>query len=583
MCECSQYPLIFEADLDNLNLFPHKNVNITNHGSYLEVRPTQNNSTPGIKTGYLTIKPKTHYIIFADGYATGENLAFFWCKNNIMDRRLYLDQGPSIYDSEYSTKKSAIFYSEELSSIEIGILFTGQDNDDRLFLEDLRLYEAKEQSFSNTVFQTMFNCPALEYDSQILTDLGNSMLISNNLTSLDLNNNVPLGFVFLGQFIAHELTLNVSDEFKSEAKNYINFRTPIFDLDQVYGQFENNKFMYDENHKLLWNQANNDLLRNENGVPIIGDPRNDENFAIAQLQLVFIKFHNKVMDYLQNETPSLSGLELFNEARKTVRWHFQYLVIHNFLKNFISPAVVDQILNEGAKFYTNVEDKYIPTEFVTACYRFGHAILTNDIQIDSDCIVDLHTLLGLTGGNLPGGERMDWNYLFYMPGSGVIPKMSKKINPKIVEALHTLPNGFPQPADLPHNSLPVRNLRRGNQFNIGSGQHIAKQIKEKYPHITPLTSNQVNNGNQIFNDHPELKSETPLFYYFLREAEVQEWGQKLGHVGSIIIGEVIVEAIRRNPKSYLYEEPNWTPTLPRADQSTFTIMDLIDFTLNYSI
>ena len=41
-----------------------------------------------------------------------------------------------------------------------------------------------------------------------------------------------------------------------------------------------------------------DLLRSPDYRAVIGDPRNDENRIISQLQLGIIRFHNKVVDHL---------------------------------------------------------------------------------------------------------------------------------------------------------------------------------------------------------------------------------------------------------------------------------------------
>jgi hypothetical protein len=39
-----------------------------------------------------------------------------------------------------------------------------------------------------------------------------------------------------------------------------------------------------------------DLPRNSQLVALVGDPRNDENLAVSQLQLAFVRFHNRVLD-----------------------------------------------------------------------------------------------------------------------------------------------------------------------------------------------------------------------------------------------------------------------------------------------
>ena len=39
-----------------------------------------------------------------------------------------------------------------------------------------------------------------------------------------------------------------------------------------------------------------DLPRNSQGRALIGDPRNDENLIVSQLEATFIKFHNRIVE-----------------------------------------------------------------------------------------------------------------------------------------------------------------------------------------------------------------------------------------------------------------------------------------------
>ena len=70
-----------------------------------------------------------------------------------------------------------------------------------------------------------------------------------------------------------------------------------------------------------------------------------------------------------------------------------------------------------------------------------------------------------------------------------------------------------------------------------------------------------------------LSRQTPLWFYVLREAEVNAGGLHLGPVGGRIVAEVIHGLIDGDPSSYLSLEPDWTPTYGSDD--TFVIIDLL--------
>ena len=51
-----------------------------------------------------------------------------------------------------------------------------------------------------------------------------------------------------------------------------------------------------------------------------------------------------------------------------------------------------------------------------------------------------------------------------------------------------------------------------------------------------------------------LDRSTPLWYYVLKEAEVQEQGQRLGEVGSRIVCTTLIGQAQADPDSYLNRE-----------------------------
>jgi hypothetical protein len=72
-----------------------------------------------------------------------------------------------------------------------------------------------------------------------------------------------------------------------------------------------------------------------------------------------------------------------------------------------------------------------------------------------------------------------------------------------------------------------------------------------------------------------LHNRTPLWFYILREADVEEDGERLGAVGGRIVAEVFIGLLQGDALSYLKQDPDWTPTLPSAEADTFEMTDLL--------
>ena len=84
--------------------------------------------------------------------------------------------------------------------------------------------------------------------------------------------------------------------------------------------------------------AREDLPRDDGGRALIGDTRNDENLIISQLHLLFIRFHNRVVD--QIAAPGMPVIRVFHEARRLVRWHYQWLIVNDFLPKLVGEEAV---------------------------------------------------------------------------------------------------------------------------------------------------------------------------------------------------------------------------------------------------
>lgn len=127
---------------------------------------------------------------------------------------------------------------------------------------------------------------------------------------------MPLGYVFLGQFIDHDLTFDTQTSFDEtvDPRGLENARTPDLDLDCVYGGGpERSPHLFEAETPYMRVGAvtvesddertrRHDLLRVPMGMTaLIGDPRNDENLVISQMQAAFVAHHNRMVDRIVEE------------------------------------------------------------------------------------------------------------------------------------------------------------------------------------------------------------------------------------------------------------------------------------------
>lgn len=423
--------------------------------------------------------------------------------------------------------------------------------------------------------------------------------------ALNLNNpNNPqhtAGTTFVGQFIDHDLTFDLTSRLGVPTAPELspNLRDPAFDLDSVYGGGP----LADPNlyepagrgrHATKFKVESGGLfedLPRANGTAIIADPRNDENLIIAGLQVAFLLFHNKVVDLLaanaikppDNNRDRGDPAVLFNRARKLTTWHYQWMVLREFLPLFIGQALVDDILNNGRKFY-RPRVTQIPVEFQGAVYRFGHsmvrpsyranftsmpgnqpffAILFDPAQINQPDPDDLR------GGFRAPRRFIGWPTFFDFGDGNVRP--NKLIDAKLSSPLFDLPLATIASGD-PPTSLAQRNLLRHVTWQLPSGQAIAKAMN-----LPALSADDLAELKEFGQN---LQASTPLWHYILKEAQIAEKGLRLGPVGGRIVGEVIIGLLQLDRDSFLAEEPGWRPTLPtRGGQVTgdFKMIDFLTF------
>lgn len=396
------------------------------------------------------------------------------------------------------------------------------------------------------------------------------------------NPDIPSGYTYLGQFVDHDITFDPVSSLDrvNDPDALTTFRTPRFDLDSLYGRGQaDSPYLYDQDDpaSLLVGRNTNtaehepvDLPRNQQGRALIGDPRNDVHFIVSQLHLAFIRFHNAVVDHLRFGVEPSS---LFEEARRTVTWHYQWVVIHDFLVRLVGPEMLGEILITSKRtgkaradlsFFTWRSKPFLPVEFSAAAYRFGHSMVRGQYRIN-DTLEILPILTDIRVANplqhlggfrpLPKGWTVQWKHLYHLDDA-TPPQHARRIDTKLAEPMRKLPPAI----DNARRSLGLLNMLRGRSLQLPSGQAVAAAMDTAMP-----------------NGTLGLTGETPLWFYLLREAEVLHEGRRLGPTGGRIVAEVLLGLLKGDPSSFLRQAPAWKPDLPSAEEGTFTMVDLLRF------
>lgn len=442
-------------------------------------------------------------------------------------------------------------------------------------------------------FGRMFRRPPLYVRPDHLRRLGAPGGPMDGGTSSDRTSSVAVGQVFFGQFIDHDITLDVTSSLEevNDESETPNVRTPTLDLDSVYGSGpEASAYLYHASGefagvKLITGAdgtaaqvggapqpadlAAEDLARTAHGIALIGDPRNDENRIISQMHLAMLRFHNRVVDTLHSGAQNgaaLSGHDLYEAARRLTTWHYQWVVVEDFLTAMCGQAVVDDILGNGRRFFcTDTSVPFVPIEFATAAYRFGHSMIPLRIHIRrSD---PTHHVFGPTLGRgftplSAEAAVVDWYELADTTADRNV-QMAEKLDSKLSPDLLALP--FIQPPS--EASLATRNLLRGQAFLLPSGEQIAHAMErpdDEIDHVSTAAQNIANSADATI----DLSSGTPLWFYLLVEAErigretepgLFEEREGLGPVGARIVAETIIGLLELDSRSYLAQNRSWHP------------------------
>jgi hypothetical protein len=470
--------------------------------------------------------------------------------------------------------------------------------------------------------------PETKIDDAVLQHLAQEMVAASAVPSPD--SEIPAGYTYLGQFIAHDMSF--SQRPQSGAPGPLTQgRSPALDLDSLYGEGPTKTpELYDQDKvrlKLGSTAANGgiadkhgfdlprrgggaDLKKSKRQQALIADRRNDDNLLLAQMHLVFARFHNRVVSELAEK--GLPAAKQWEQAREIVIKHYQWMITTDFLPRILDDEVRKDVWDHGRKYFEKdagaAAPATMPEEFAFAAFRIGHSMVRESYDLNrffrkgTETAAKLEFLLRFSGlsGNLsedgvsddhdsgtfdrlPSNWIVDWRRFFDFEKAGINGlkppqpiNVAKRIDTRLARPLFLMPLGsLLTPAggrvSSIERNLAYRTLRNGATQRLSTGQQMAKHFQE-----APINAEMLIAGKDgvVADDvllNTQLFKETPLWFYILREAEINDG--RLGKVGSRIVAETFHRAIEGSRVS-IFTDSTWRPSLG-PNPGRFTMADLL--------
>jgi peroxidase len=356
--------------------------------------------------------------------------------------------------------------------------------------------------------------------SNILNDQTDPNNPSEDVNTVDANNLSDFGYVW-GQFIDHDMGLTPAGSGESfpipappgdpigtepftrssfdpntgtgtsNPRQQVNVNTSFLDLSQVYGSNTtiadalrthvggqlktspgnllplNNATYFTVAELAALNMANDAQAAPSGDLFATGDVRGNENVELTALQTLFVRNHNRLASLLQKEHPTWSDEQLYQEARKLNIAAEEIITYSEWI-----PAVLGPNALPAYRGYNPNVDPAIATEFSTVGFRFGHSLLSGEIERATNQGLGIADV-SPDGSSIPLADDFFDPYL--LNPNGVVDPLTGHTSSDIGAVLKADADGESQAMDL----LAIRDVRNLLFGNGGQGGQdlIARDIQ----------------------------------------------------------------------------------------------------------
>ncbi|MFG3597780.1 hypothetical protein [Bradyrhizobium sp. RDI18] len=317
---------------------------------------------------------------------------------------------------------------------------------------------------------------------------------------------------------------------------------------------------------------------------LVADPRNDDHAVMSQLTALFALLHNGLIDIIRRHEGNAgpngrfgAAYKRFLCARGALTTIYHNIIRNDLMRRVLHPAIYASYRGPAPQFIDRTDlarkaaigNWEIPLEFSHGAFRFGHAMVRPEYQINDLSLHDLNNTLEKSSVNDPANMPLDetwmvqWSRFFEINGS--TPNFSRRIGPHLSYGLGN-DQFFPAFDETERVGLLYRDLLGAGLAGMWSVDSLIAAIGNRRPNFIAMSrlledrDYRVNElrewlsagrayGALTDDDIDTLSNDPPLPFFILFEAMQQTKGLQLGLLGSIIVSEVIFGALSSDPQS----------------------------------
>ena len=448
----------------------------------------------------------------------------------------------------------------------------------RILLVELDPRALKEKMWADSVdSERIFaDVPLLTNTQRELRSIAFASMLTNEAEARYTTTGVSAAQSFALAIVSRDMSLKLQG------------RTPCIDLRTVYGSSGERAQLLDRRMRFKVNVLRSDLPRDDYGIALVADPRVDTHYLDAQMHLLLLKFHNRVMDHFCNANAqqgltALTYEDLFHRARVCVITHWQWIVLFDTVRSIVPRDVFTDVCRYGQRHYTVYDSKDAPaippSEFTHAIAhihyhlrrdryplkKLGHYVTEQQARyyvagVLPSVPVDLTALASPSDCS---SGALD-SYIPMSAGLAAIPHAGR--HAAAPPCLGDDDDGRTAP------TLPA--LIAGNK-RISAGYFLAKRMG-----VMPISEEALVRTDRtgVLRSLGLSSRRLPLLSYVMKEAEIRGSGEQLQGVGARLLVEFARGFIWSADESHCCLKNEWRPTLPRLNDATYTLRDLITWT-----
>jgi Ca2+-binding RTX toxin-like protein len=290
-----------------------------------------------------------------------------------------------------------------------------------------------------------------------------------------------------------------------------------------------------------------------------GDARAQENPDLTALQVLFVREHNYQVDRLHQEHQDWSGDRLYETARAITTAEMVNITYNEFLPHLLGPNAIPDY-----RGYDQHIDPTITEEFAGAAFRFGHSLVSGDI----DAMNDLGANTSAQGLAETFFESPD-TFIAHGGADGILRNLASDsanaLDEHIIDDLRNLLNDPPVSID-----LAAINIRRAHDLGLGTLNETREALG-----LDPYTS-----FDQV-SSNPETAAALERAYGNVDAIDLWTGGLSEDHLADAAIGETFGKilsdqfaALRDGDRLYFENQGFSRHTLD--DIKSTTLSDIIE-------